>query len=77
MLQRDSSDPSPTLIELPCCPKCQICMMLVDVAHSFTGPDLRTFECPKCDVDFKALAEDTMKTKKAEGWLKGELRRPD
>jgi len=77
MLQRHSSDSSLTLIERPCCPKCQICMMLVDVAHSFTGPDLRTFECPKCDVDYKALAEDPMKTKKAVGWLKGELRRPD
>jgi hypothetical protein len=52
-------------------------MMLVDVAQSFAGPDLWTFECPKCDVDYKALAEDPIKTKKAVGWLKGELRRPD
>ena len=39
MLQRHCSASSLTLIERPCCPKCQICMMLVDVAHSFTGPD--------------------------------------
>jgi hypothetical protein len=77
MLQRHSSDLSLTLTERPCCPKCQICMMLVDVARSVTGPDLRTFECPKCDVDYKALAEDPMKTKKAVGWLKGEQSRPD
>jgi hypothetical protein len=47
-------------IERPRCPKCEIRMMLVGVEPSFAGPDLRTFECPKCELAYKALAEDTM-----------------
>ena len=40
------------------CPKCEIRMMLVDVEPSFAGPDSRTLECPKCELAYKALAED-------------------
>jgi hypothetical protein len=76
MLQRHSPALSLTMIERLCCPKCQIRMMLVDVEPSFAGPDLRTFECPKCELDYKALAEDPMKSNKAVGWLKSELRPP-
>jgi hypothetical protein len=76
MLQRHSPASSLTMIERPCCPMCQIRMMLVDLEPSFAGPDLRTFECPKCELDYKALAEDPMKSNKAVGWLQSELRPP-
>ena len=46
------------VIERPRCPKCEIRMMLVAVEPSFAGPDLRTLECPKCELAYKALAED-------------------
>jgi hypothetical protein len=49
---------SPRMIERPRCPKCEIRMMLVAVEPSFAGPDLRTFECPDCELAYKALAED-------------------
>ena len=49
---------SPRMIERSGCPKCDIRMMLVDVEPSFAGPDLRTLECPKCELAYKALAED-------------------
>ena len=46
------------MIERSRCPKCEIRMMLVAVEPSFAGPDLRTLECPKCELAYKALAED-------------------
>jgi hypothetical protein len=73
-LARESSD---TVIERPLCPKCQIRMILLGVELSFAGPDLRTFECPQCELDYKALAEDPMKSNKAVGWIKSELRPPE
>lgn len=72
MLQR--FDSSPTMIERPRCPKCQICMMLVAVEPSFAGPDLQTFQCQICDLDYEAL--DPMKSSKVAGWIKSELRSP-
>jgi hypothetical protein len=66
-----------TMIGRHRCPKCQIRMMLVGFAPSFAGPDLRTFECPKCGLTYKALAEDPMKSNNAAGWLKSELRPPE
>ena len=42
--------------------------MLVGIEPSFAGPDLWTFECPKCELAYKALAEDPMKSKQS-GWL--------
>ena len=39
-------------------PKCEIRMMLVGVERGVVGPDLRTLECPKCELAYKALAED-------------------
>jgi hypothetical protein len=65
------------MIERPRCPKCEIRMMLVDVEPSFAGPDLRTLECPKCKLAYKALTEDPMQSNKAAGWLKSELRPPE
>jgi len=49
---------SPRMIERSRCPKCEIRMMLVGVERSVVGPDLRTLECPKCELAYKALAED-------------------
>jgi hypothetical protein len=49
---------SPCMIEQSRCPKCEILMMLVDVEPSLAGPDLRTLECPKFELAYKALAED-------------------
>jgi hypothetical protein len=46
---------SARMIERSRCPKCEICMMLVGVEPSFAGPDLRTLECPKCKLAYKAL----------------------
>jgi hypothetical protein len=77
MLHQHSRESSYTLIEVPCCPKCQIRMTLVGVEVSFAGPDLRTFECPKCELDYKALAEDPMISNKTVGWIKSELRPPE
>ena len=48
---------SPRMIELSRCPKCEIRMMLVDVERSFAGPDLHTLVCPKCELAYKALAD--------------------
>jgi hypothetical protein len=33
-------------------------MMLTRIESARNGPDLRTFECPKCEHAYKALAED-------------------
>jgi len=38
--------------------KCQVRVMLVGIEPSFARPDLRTLECPKCELAYKALAED-------------------
>jgi hypothetical protein len=46
------------IIEWSSCPKCEIRMMRVGVERSFAGPDLCTLECPKCELAYKALAED-------------------
>jgi hypothetical protein len=77
MHQTHSPESSLTLIERPRCPKCQILMMLVGTKPGFAGPDLRTFECSKCELAYNALAADPMKSNKAAGWLKSELRPPE
>jgi hypothetical protein len=57
----------PRMIERSRCPRCEIRMMRVGVERSFAGPDLRALECPKCQLAYKALAEDQMRprTKRA------------
>jgi hypothetical protein len=62
MLHHHSRESSHSIIERPLCPKCQIRMLLLDVELGFAGPDLRTFECPQCELDYKALAEDPMES---------------
>jgi hypothetical protein len=51
-------------------------MVLLGVERSFTAPDLPKFECPQCELDYRALAMDPMKSDKAVGWIKSELRPP-
>jgi len=46
------------MIERSRCPKCETRMMLVGVEPSFAGPDLHTLEYAKCELAYKALAED-------------------
>jgi hypothetical protein len=77
MLHHHSRESSHAMIERPLCPKCQIRMILLGVELSFAGPDLRKFECPQCELDYKALAEDPMRSDNAVGWIKGELRPPE
>jgi hypothetical protein len=77
MLHHHSRESSQPMIERPLCPKCQIRMMLRGVELSFAGPDLRTFECPQCELDYNALAEDPMKSNKSVGWIKSGLRSPE
>jgi hypothetical protein len=57
MLHHHSRETAHAMIERPLCPKCQIQMMLLGVELSFVGPDLWKFECPQCELDYKALAE--------------------
>ena len=77
MLHHPSRASTYTMIERPLCPRCQLRMMLMGVELSFAGPDLRRFECPQCKLDYKALAEDPMRSNKAVGWIKSELRPPE
>ena len=60
---------SPRMIERSRCPKCETRMMLVDVERSVVGPDLRTLECPKCELAYNELAEETNETENKTGWL--------
>jgi hypothetical protein len=69
MLRHHPRESSDTVIR-PLCPKCQILMMMVGVELSFAGPDLRSFECPQCELDYKALAEDPMNLTKRWAGLK-------
>ena len=50
--------PEPSLIPIvrPRCPTCQDRMMLTCIERGRNGPDLRTFECSKCELAYKALA---------------------
>jgi hypothetical protein len=64
MLRYHSLESAHTMIEMPLCPRCQIRMMLLGVELSFGGPDLWTFECPQCELDYKALAEHPIRSNK-------------
>jgi hypothetical protein len=51
--------PEPSLIPIarPRCPTCQGRMMLTRIEPGRNSPDLRTFECSKCELVYKVLAE--------------------
>jgi hypothetical protein len=70
MLHHHSRETADAMIERPLCPKCQIRMMLLGVELSFVGPDLWKFECLQCELNYKALAEDPMKSNEAVGDVK-------
>lgn len=61
-----SARPEPSLIPIarPRCPTCQGRMVLTRIQHGRNSPDLRTFECSKCDLVYKELAEDQVKSAK-------------
>ena len=65
---------SPRMIERSRCPKCEIRMMLVGVERGVVGPDLRTLECPKCELATRRW-QRTNETENKAGWLKSELGR--
>jgi transposase-like protein len=58
------SRPEPSLVPFvqPRCPTCQGRMMLTQIEPGRNGPDLRTFECSKCEHVYKVLAEDPTKS---------------
>jgi transposase-like protein len=60
--------PEPSLIPIarPHCPTCQGRMMLTRIEPGGNGPDLRTFECTKCEHVYNVLAEDPIKSVKAQ-----------
>jgi hypothetical protein len=69
--------PEPSLlpIERPRCPKCQSRMMLARIEPGPNGSDLRTFECPKCELVQKMLVKDPLLSANT-GWTAGGLKPP-
>jgi hypothetical protein len=58
--------PEPSLIPIarPRCAMCQGRMRLIRIESCQKGPDLRTFECSKCELAYDVLAEDPVKAAK-------------
>jgi hypothetical protein len=65
-------------IQQPRCPKCQTTLMLARITPGASGFDIRTFECPACDLVHQLAGElvDPMKSLELAGWFQGELRAP-
>jgi hypothetical protein len=59
--------PEPSLIPIarPRCAMCQGRMTLTRIESRRNGPDLRTFECSKCEHSYDVLAEDPAKSARA------------
>jgi hypothetical protein len=53
-------------------------MMLARITPGRFGFDIRTFECPVCDLAHQLVGQlvDPMKSLEMAGWLVGELRAP-
>jgi hypothetical protein len=53
-------------------------MMLARVTAGRSGFDIRTFECPACDLVHQIVAQfvDPMKSLETAGWFLGELHAP-
>jgi hypothetical protein len=51
---------------------------LAGITLGRSGFDIRTFECPACDHVHQTVVElgDPMKSRKANGWLMGQLQAP-
>jgi hypothetical protein len=67
----------PMAIQRPRCPHCQTTLMLARTTRGPTGFDIRTFECPACDLVHQLVGEliDPMKSLETLGWFQG-LRAP-
>jgi hypothetical protein len=65
-------------IPRPPCPNCKATTMLACVTPGHAGFDIRTFECPACDLVHQIVVEliDPMKSLEMGGWFLGELRAP-
>jgi hypothetical protein len=66
------------IILRPLCPACQTRTMLARITPGPSGFDIRTFECPACELVHRVVVEifDPMKSLETGGWLRGELRAP-
>jgi hypothetical protein len=66
-------------IQRPRCPKCQATTKLARITPGRSGFDIRTFECPACDLIQQLVVEliDPMKSLETAGWFLGELRAPN
>jgi hypothetical protein len=53
-------------------------MMLARISPGPSGFDIRTFECPACDLVHQIVVEldDPLKSGETSGWLLGQLRSP-
>jgi hypothetical protein len=65
-------------IQRPPCPKCKATLMLARISPGRSGFDIRTFECPTCDLVHQLVVQltDPLKSLETAGWLIGELRSP-
>src|SRR5258705_4575930 len=59
--------------DVPRCRKCQTTMMLARITLGPSGFDIRTFECPACDLGHQLVVEltDPMKSLETAGWFQG------
>jgi hypothetical protein len=62
-------------IEHPRCQRCQTRMMLARITALPDGSELRTFECPKCDLAETMTVADPLKSE-AVGRLASNVRPP-
>jgi hypothetical protein len=60
-------------IQRPLCPKCQATTKLARITPGSSGFDIRTFECPVCDIVHQLVVQlvDPMKSLETAGWLRG------
>src|ERR1700738_5085789 len=67
-----------TTVRRPPCPKCRTTMMLARISPGPSGFDIRTFECPACDLVHQIVVEldDPLKSGETSGWLLGQLASP-
>ena len=66
-------------IQRPPCPKCKATMMLARITPGASRFDIRTFECPACELTHQLVVEliDPMKSLEMVGWIRSELRVPN
>ena len=77
-LPPDARDCIMSMFDRPPCPNCKATTKLARITPGLTGFHIRTFECPVCDDIHQLVVDlvDPMKSLKAAGWLKSELRAP-